>query len=200
MVRPARAIEQAVTSTPTIDPLRRRLPGAADDERRRSDRHSGRYEITQALTLTNGQDRICMKIHTSPPSGRDSLTSRTPGGLVATSDRQQRVWELHLGLSPQLALHQDRVHLLAGTHVVAAADTHALEAGCLVDIRSAASFHGKTCSSSLRARPRRPPRPRRRPAAPDRRRGAGGSPRPSSRDPPRASSRDADPARWKAAR
>jgi hypothetical protein len=37
-----------------------------------------------------------MKIHTSPPLGRDSLTSRTLGGLAATSDRQQRVWELQL--------------------------------------------------------------------------------------------------------
>jgi hypothetical protein len=37
-----------------------------------------------------------MKIHTSPPRDRDSLTSRTLGGLTHTSDRQQRVWELQL--------------------------------------------------------------------------------------------------------
>ena len=53
-------------------------------------------QIADALTLTDGQHRICMKIDKSPPLGRDSLTSRTLGGLAATSDRQQRVWELHL--------------------------------------------------------------------------------------------------------
>ena len=93
---PARAVAQRLASTSPVDPLRRGLPGAADDERRRGDRHSSADEITQALTLTDGQDRICMKIHKSPPLGRDSLTSRTLGGLVATSRRQQRVWEPNL--------------------------------------------------------------------------------------------------------
>ena len=96
-VRPARAITQTLASSPPVDPLRGRLPRAADDERRRGDRQPGRDEIADTLTLTDGQDRICMKIHKSPPLGRDSLTSRTLGGLTDTSDRQQRVWELQLG-------------------------------------------------------------------------------------------------------
>ena len=38
-----------------------------------------------------------MKIHESPPLGRDSSTSRTPGGLNDAPGRQQRAWELDLG-------------------------------------------------------------------------------------------------------
>ena len=37
-----------------------------------------------------------MKMHLEPSFGRDSLTSRTLGGLNDASHRQQRVWELHL--------------------------------------------------------------------------------------------------------
>ena len=42
--------------------------------------------------------------------GRDSLTSRTLGGLSATSDRQQRVWELQLAVAgePKLGFHDLR--------------------------------------------------------------------------------------------
>ena len=91
----ARAVAQWLTRTQPVDPLRCRLPRAADHERSGCDRDSGCDEITDTLTLANGQDRICMKIHKSPPSVA-TRTSRTLGGLVATSRRQQRVWELQL--------------------------------------------------------------------------------------------------------
>ena len=93
----ARAVTKRLTSAPPVDPLRRRLPGAADDERGRGDRQSSANQITDTLTLTNGQNRISVKIHKSPPLGRDSLTSRTLGGLTDASRRQQRVWDIHLG-------------------------------------------------------------------------------------------------------
>jgi nucleoside-diphosphate-sugar epimerase len=54
-----------------VHPLGGGLPGAADDERRGRDRHAGCDQITDTLPLTDGQDRICMKIHKSPPLGRD---------------------------------------------------------------------------------------------------------------------------------
>src|SRR5207249_1345514 len=95
-VRSTRAVTKRLAAPSPVDPLGGRLPRAADDERRCGDGHSGSHEISKALTLADGQDRICMKIHRSPPLGRDSLTSRTLGGLVATSRRQQRVWDLHL--------------------------------------------------------------------------------------------------------
>jgi 3-demethylubiquinone-9 3-methyltransferase len=43
-----------------------------------------------------------MKIHKSPPSDRDSSTSRTRGGLSDASHRQQRPWEIHLADSLSL--------------------------------------------------------------------------------------------------
>jgi hypothetical protein len=95
-MRPARAVAQQLATPSAIAPLRRGLARAADNEGGRRDAQPGADEITDTLTLTDGQDRICMKIHRSPPLGRDSLTSRTLGGLLATSGRQQRVWELHL--------------------------------------------------------------------------------------------------------
>jgi hypothetical protein len=60
-MRPARANAQTFAPPLAGDPLRRRLPRAADDER-------GRDQIAEALALAKGQDRICMKIHKSPPS------------------------------------------------------------------------------------------------------------------------------------
>src|SRR5712691_12408916 len=95
-VRPTRAIVQTFTATLTPCPLGCRLPRAADHERGCRDRHPGGDEITEALTLADRQHRICMKIHKSPPSDRDSLTSRTLGGLSDASRRQQRVWERQL--------------------------------------------------------------------------------------------------------
>jgi hypothetical protein len=61
--RSTRAIVQPFAASSSIDPLRRRLPRAAHDERRSGDRHPSGNEIAQALTLTDAQDRICMKIH-----------------------------------------------------------------------------------------------------------------------------------------
>jgi hypothetical protein len=68
VVRPARAIAQALAAALAPNPLRCRLPRTADHERGGRDRYSGSDEITDTLTLANGQDRICMKIHKSPPS------------------------------------------------------------------------------------------------------------------------------------
>ena len=67
-VRSAGAIAKGLTAPATVDPLGRGLPGAPDHERGRGDRHPGRDQVTETPTLTNGQDRICMKIHKSPPS------------------------------------------------------------------------------------------------------------------------------------
>jgi hypothetical protein len=92
----ARTVRERLAASSAINPLGRRLPRAADTERCSGDGHAGGDQITDSLTLANRQDRIFMKIHKSPRLGRDSLTSRTLGGLAATSDRQQRVWELQL--------------------------------------------------------------------------------------------------------
>jgi hypothetical protein len=77
-MRPARAVGEGLASPAAIDPLGCGLPRAADDECRRRDRQASCDKVTEAMTLTDGQDRICMKIHKRPPSDRDSSTSRTP--------------------------------------------------------------------------------------------------------------------------
>jgi hypothetical protein len=60
-MRTARAVAQRLSSAQTVDPLGGRLPRAADDASRCADRGSGCDEIAHTLTLSDGQDRICMK-------------------------------------------------------------------------------------------------------------------------------------------
>ena len=95
-MRPARAITKVLAATSPVDPLGSRLSGTANDERGCCDRHPGGDQVAHTLTLTNRQDRICMKIHKSPPSVA-TRTSRTLGGLNDALRCQQRVWELQLG-------------------------------------------------------------------------------------------------------
>src|SRR6188472_4586946 len=94
-MRPARAITKVLAAKSPVDPIGSRLSGTANDERGCCDRHPGGDQVAHTLTLTNRQDRICMKIHKSPPSVA-TRTSRTLGGLNDALRCQQRVWELHL--------------------------------------------------------------------------------------------------------
>jgi hypothetical protein len=59
-VRSARAVGEPVSSPVTADPLRRRLPGAADQTRRSRDRHPGDHKTDQPLSLAKTESSITM--------------------------------------------------------------------------------------------------------------------------------------------
>ncbi len=83
-MRPARAILEALPAAMPSDPLRPGLPRTANHGRRGRDRHPGRDQRHQPLSLTTAQSSISMKIQDSPPLVA-TPTSRSLGGLFALS-------------------------------------------------------------------------------------------------------------------
>src|SRR2546430_8952979 len=110
-MRPRRAVGEALAAPLPGDPLRGGLTRATDHHSRRGDRQPGSNKGNQPLPLAAAESGISMKNHRALLVVA-TPTSRTLGGLfdVTTSaDRQQRRWDLHLGLAgPRLELRRWR--------------------------------------------------------------------------------------------